>query len=119
MLLEKHRTFAAINEALDWPRTDSRLSRIKNANTRTDRDGKVFQMGDAIAREIEAKLGLPLGHMDTPLTYAEIYGEDDPRAKVMLLMEAMPSSEWATVVRLLDALAQPAAEVSQKVSNGK
>ena len=107
MLLEKHGTFAAINEALEWPRTDSRLSRIRNANTRTDRDGKVFQMGDGIAREIEEKLKLPEGWMDTPPTYAELHGEEDPRTKVLQLMESMEASEWARVVRLVDALAQP------------
>ena len=106
-LLEKFGTFAAINEALEWPRTDSRLSRIKNANARTDRDGKVYQMGDAIAREIEQKLGYPEGWMDTPPSYAEIHKAEDPRAMVMALMEAMPASEWSTVVRLVDALAQP------------
>lgn len=114
-LLKKYSTYAALNDALGWTRTDSKLSRIKNANTRTDRDGKVFQMGDAIAREIETKLGLEEGWMDTPLSYSEIHNEEDPRALVMSLMEAMPSSEWATVVRLVDALAQPA----PKAANGQ
>ena len=68
MLLRKYGTFAAMNEALGWPRTDSRLSRIKNANARTDRGGKIFQMGDAIARELEGTLGLEEGWMDTPPT---------------------------------------------------
>lgn len=106
-LLEKFGTYAAINEALEWPRTDSRLSRIKNANARTDRNGKVYQMGDAIAREIEQKLGFPEGWMDTPLSFAETHNAEDPRAMVLALMEAMPASEWSTVVRLVDALAQP------------
>ena len=65
-------------------------------------------MGDATAREIEEKLSLGLGWMDTPPTYAELHaGEEDPRTKVMLLMEAMPPDQWATVVRLVDAVAQP------------
>lgn len=110
MLLDKYGTFAAINEALEWPRTDSRLSRIRNANVRTDRDGKVFQMGDTIAREIEGKLGLPEGWMDTPPSYTDLHGDNDPRTKVLQLMENMPASEWATVVRLVDALAQPVVE---------
>lgn len=109
ILLDKHKTFAALNEALEWPRTDSRLSRIKNANVRTDREGKVFNMGDAIAREIEKKLNLEEGWMDTPPTYFELHGLEDPRAKVLELMEHMPQSEWATVVRLVDAIAQPPA----------
>lgn len=114
LLLKRHGTFAAMNEALQWPRTDSRLSRIRNANARTDRSGKVFQMGDALAREIEQKLSLPEGWMDTPPTYAEIHNDEDPRAKVLQLMEGMPESEWATVVRLVDALAKPA----PKAANG-
>jgi hypothetical protein len=65
-------------------------------------------MGDAMAREIEATLGLENGWMDTPPTYAEIHGEDDPRTRMMLLMESMPPDQWATAVRLVDALAQPA-----------
>lgn len=66
-----------------------------------------YTMGDETAREIEAKLNLPHGWMDTPPSYAEIHGEDDQRAKVQQLMEAMPPEQWATAVRLLDALAQP------------
>ena len=108
LLLKEHGSFAELNEKLSWPRTDSRLSRIKNQNARTDRDGKVFQMGSPMAREIETSLGLETGWMDTPLTWAESLGQEDPRAKVMLLMEAMPPDQWATAVRLLDALAQPA-----------
>lgn len=108
LLLKEHGSFAELNEKLGWPRTDSRLSRIKNQNARTDRDGKVFQMGSPMAREIEASLGLETGWMDTPITWADSLGQEDPRAKVMLLMEAMPPDQWATAVRLLDALAQPA-----------
>jgi hypothetical protein len=65
-------------------------------------------MGDAMAREIEEKLSLPVGWMDTPPSYLEINGDNDPRTKVMQLMEAMPPDQWQTAVRLLDALAQPA-----------
>lgn len=107
VLLKKYESFAELNEKLSWPRADSRLSRIKNQNSRTDRDGKVFQMGSPMAREIETSLGLETGWMDTPLTYAEMHGQEDPRTKVMQLMEAMPPDQWATAVRLLDALAQP------------
>jgi hypothetical protein len=46
--------------------------------------------------------------MDTPPTYAEIQGGDDPRAKVLQIMENIPADQWATAVRLLDALTQPA-----------
>lgn len=98
---------ADLNEALGYERTHSQLARIKNKNQRSDRPGKFFAMGDDQAREIEKKLSLDVGWMDTPPSYAELHGEDDPRTKVMLLMEAMPPDQWSTAVRLLDALAQP------------
>ncbi len=107
MLLEKHGSFAKLNEALGWTRTDSRLSRIKNQNQRTDRDGKTFQMGSPMARSIEAALKLPVGWMDTAPTYDELQGADDPRARILKIMENMPAEQWNTAVRLLDALAQP------------
>ena len=108
MLIKKHGgKIANLNEALGYERTHSQLARIRNKNMRTDRPGKFYVMGDEQAREIEEKLSLGLGWMDTPPSYAELHGEDDPRAKVMLLMEGMPPDQWATVVRLVDAVAQP------------
>lgn len=98
---------ANLNEALGYERTHSQLARIRNKNQRTDRPGKFYIMGDEQAREIEQKLSLAVGWMDTPPTYTELHGEDDPRTKVMLLMESMPPDQWATAVRLLDALTQP------------
>ncbi|WP_157826901.1 hypothetical protein [Macromonas nakdongensis] len=97
-----------LNEALGWARADPKLTQIKNNNKRPGRDA-TYQMGDAMAREIEEKLGLERGWMDNPPTYAEIHGEEDPRTKVLLLMEHLPPDQWQTAVRLLDALAQPAA----------
>lgn len=93
----------------------SGLSRILNANIRHERGGVPYVMGSQMARDIEQKLDLPTGFMDTPLSYAELHNEEDPRALVMSLMEAMPSSEWATVVRLVDAIAQP----DPKAANGE
>jgi hypothetical protein len=108
MLIKKHDgKLANLNEALGLERNHAQLARIRNNNARTDRPGKTFAMGDAQAREIEEKLSLGLGWMDTPPSYSEMNGEEDPRAKVLLLMEAMPSDQWATVVRLVDAIAQP------------
>lgn len=75
-------------------------------------------MGSPMAREIEAALNLPIGWMDTPLTCAELHGEDDPRTKAMQLMEALPPDQWATAVRLLDALAQPAATRANGTTGG-
>ena len=108
LLIKRHDgKLANLNEALGLLRTASQLARIRNRNARTDRPGKFYEMGDDQAREIEERLSLDRGWMDTPLTCAELHGEDDPRAKVMLLMESMPPDQWATVVRLVDAVAQP------------
>jgi len=107
MLITKHGIIADLNEALGWARTDSRVSRIKNANARTDRDGKVFQMGDAMAREIETALKLPDGWMDTPPTYADLHEADDPISKAVTLLQAMEPDARYQAVRLLGALAQP------------
>ncbi len=109
MLIKQHGgKLANLNEALGYERTHAKLSRIRNMNKRTDRPGKAFAMGDQQAREIEQKLSLDHGWMDTPPSYLEIHGEQDPRTKVMLLMEAMPPDQWPTAVRLLGALTQPA-----------
>ncbi|MFZ2309619.1 MAG: hypothetical protein WAW73_09390 [Rhodoferax sp.] len=107
MLIKSHGSIAALNEAIGWVRTDPKLAQIRNGNVRSGRS-KPHQMGDAMAREIETTLSLGLGWMDTPPSYAELHGEEDPRTKVLLLMESMPPDQWPTAVRLLDALAQPA-----------
>lgn len=108
ILIARHGSIAALNEALRWPRADSRLSRIKNANTRTDRDGKVFQMGDNIAREIEEALALETGWMDTPPTLAEQFGHSEPLDKMAELMAVMEPEMQYKVVRMVAALSQPA-----------
>lgn len=114
LLKDKHGTWADLNVAIGWTRTDPRLSQIQSGSIRSDR-GTPYVMGDPTARQIEIALGLPEGWMDTPLSYSEIHSKEDPRALVMSLMEAMPPSEWATVVRLVDAIAQP----DPKAANGE
>jgi hypothetical protein len=100
MLIKRFGSIAELNTELGWTRTDPKLALVRNANKRQDRK-KPHQMGDAMAREIEQKLSLDVGWMDTPPNYAELHGEEDPRTKVMLLMEAMPPDQWSTAVRLL------------------
>lgn len=95
---------SALNEAVGWPRTDARLNRIKSRVKRGDRDGKFFEMGDNIAREIEQALKLPEGWMDTPPTYTEIHGEDDPLSKAIMVMENMTKEQQHLAVRLIAAL---------------
>lgn len=107
MLKKQYQTWAHLNDALGWERTSARLSQIFNQTARKDR-GTTYEMGDPTAREIEKTLGLDIGWMDTPPTYAELHGENDPRAKAMLMMEGLPPDQWDTALRLLGALAQPA-----------
>ncbi len=99
-------SLANLNEALGLDRTDATLSQIRT-RAKHSKTGKPRVMGDDLARKIEERLGLEQGWMDTPPTYAEMHGEEDARTKVMQLMEAMPPDQWATVVRLVDAIAQP------------
>ena len=109
ILIKQYGSVAALNTALGWARTDPKLAQIKNANPRPGRD-KPYQMGDAMAREMEEKLGLERGWMDTPPSYQELHGQHDPRSKVMAMMESMPPDQWDTALRLLDALAKPASK---------
>lgn len=110
MLIKKHGAIADLNEALGWSRTDPRISRIRNANVRTDRDGKVFQMGDAMARGIETTLRLEEGWMDTPPNYADLSDNpNDPISKAVDLLQAMEPEARYQALRLLGALAEPSA----------
>ena len=65
ILIDKHGTLAALNEALGLARTDATLSQIKNKSAHS-KTGTPRCMGDPLARRIEEKLGLQLGWMDTP-----------------------------------------------------
>lgn len=62
-------------------------------------------MGDATAREIETKLGLPTGWMDTPLGH-EVLEEPGTRQLLDLFGQLTPDDR-AKAVRLLDALVEP------------
>ena len=107
MLIKKHGSIADLNEAIGWSRTDPRISRVRNANVRTDRSGKVFQMGDAMARGIEVALKLEEGWMDTPPTYSELTGGTDAMSKMQELMASMEPEMQYQAVRLVGALPQP------------
>jgi hypothetical protein len=106
MLIKRYGRLADLNEALGYERNATKLARLRNANARSDRPGKVFQMGDPQAREIEQKLGLERGWMDTPPGYEEL---GDHRIRhVAKLMEAMPEWQRDQAVKIVDTLAQPA-----------
>lgn len=111
ILVSQSGSMAELCQKLGYARTETAtLTRILNANIRHDRDGKPYNMGGPMARQIEEKLNLESGWMDTPPSYAELHGENDVRAKAMAIIEQMPPEQWATALRLLDALAQPAAK---------
>lgn len=110
-LIKKHGSIAELNNALGWARTDSRLSRIRNENQRTDRAGKVFQMGDPMAREIERTLDLPEGWMDTPDSYDQL---ETPADKAKAMIMAMEPEQQYQALRLLDALTEPTRAVVNK-----
>lgn len=108
MLIKRFKSAAALNSALGWTRTDPKIAQIRNANIRPDPQ-KPYQMGDAMAREIENTLLLERGWMDTPPTLSEQYGHDDSRVKIQHMVQQMPPEDWPTAVRLLSALQRPEA----------
>lgn len=113
MLIAQHGgKIANLNERLGYERTATKLARLRNANVRHERAGKPYQMGDAQAREIEDKLGLERGWMDTPPGYPDM--TDTRISQALKLMEAMPEWQRDQAVKILDTLAQPPA----KVGNG-
>lgn len=105
-LVEKYGSIADLNQAIGWARTDPKLSQIKNNNKRPGRDAS-YQMGDAMAREIEERLGLERGWLDNPASEAERDGVMGKRQKVEELMRSMSDDQLAVALRLLDALAKP------------
>lgn len=108
MLVKKYEgSLAKLNEALGMVRTDATLSQIRTQAPHS-KTGKPRVMGDDMARKIEERLALEEGWMDTPPTYAELHGEHDPRVQLMHAMDHLPSDQWPTALRLIDALAKPA-----------
>jgi hypothetical protein len=107
ILHKRYQSWAELNVAIGWERTNARLSQVHSGTLRSDR-GTPYVMGDETARHVEQALQLPAGWMDTPLTYADIHGTDSPLAKAMLLMENMDPWTLSQALKVLDALAQPA-----------
>lgn len=106
MLIQRHGKLADFNEAMGYERNTAKFSRLRRAHARKERPGKAYLMGDAVAREIEDKLKLPTGWMDTPPTYAELH-PDDRIAHALAIMEAMSPYQLDQAVRVLDSLAEP------------
>ncbi|MFN7725172.1 MAG: hypothetical protein ACK5QH_08895 [Rubrivivax sp.] len=113
MLVNRHGSVAELNRAIGRESNWARLYQIYNRSIRSDR-GTPFVMGDDTAREIEAKLSLEEGWMDTPPTYNEVHGPEDPRTKAILLLEQMSPEQAQVATRLLTAIAEP----EKKQGNG-
>jgi hypothetical protein len=107
LLKKKYGRWSVLNEALGWDKTNTRLSQIHSGTLRSDR-GTPYMMGDETAREIEQKLGLENGWMDTPPSLAEQFGHSEPLDKMAALMAAMEPEMQYKVVRMVAALSQPA-----------
>lgn len=95
LLRDKYKTWGDFNEAIGWPRTDPRLSQIHSQSIRSGR-GTPFVMGDSTARHIEAKLGLVVGWMDTPPSYAEL--DPDPMIADLLQVARQLREENRTYI---------------------
>ena len=108
MLIDRHGKLADFNEAMGYERTESKFSRLRNASARSDRPGKAHLMGDAVAREIEEKMKLPTGWMDTPPSYSEL-NPDDRIGRAVLVMEKMTPYQLDQAVRVIATLAEPPA----------
>lgn len=91
-LIEQHGAIADLNVALGWARTDPKLSQIKNANKRPGRGEAIYQMGDAMAREIEEKLGLARGWMDNPPRSDQAFAAIDGASSERFDQAAQPSA---------------------------
>lgn len=107
MLYAKYGKWASLNEALGWEKTNARLSQIHSGTLRSDR-GTPYTMGDDTAREIEQKLSLPTGWMDTPPSLAEQFGHSPALDKMAALMATMEPEMQYRVVRMVGELTQPA-----------
>ena len=117
MLVDQHNGMANLCECLGYARNEtSTLTRILNGNVRHDRGGKPYNMGEPLAREIEEKLGLPVGWMDTPPTYEELDPMISELVKVArTLREENRNDELAHLVRVGHTFVEP----HPKAANGK
>jgi hypothetical protein len=113
MLVEQHggekNGMANLCEALGLARNNTAgLTRILNANLRHDRDGEAYELGSKKAREIESKLRLAVGWMDTPTSLAVQFGGTGPIDKLAEILAVMEPEMQCKVVRMVAALNEPA-----------
>lgn len=107
LLKEKYGRWVDLNAALGWEATNARLSQIHSGTLRSDR-GTPYTMGDDTAREIEKKLGLETGWMDTPPSPIDTYGMTAPLERMAALFAVMEPEMQYKVVRMVAALNEQA-----------
>ena len=110
MLIARYGKLADFNEAMGYERNTAKFARLRRAHERKERPGKAYLMGDAVAREIEEKMKLPTGWMDTPPTHSEL-NPDDRISRALLVMEKMTPYQLDQAVRVLATLAEPPREL--------
>jgi hypothetical protein len=107
MLVEQHGSMANLCQALGYARNETAtLTRIVNGNLRHDRDGKPYNMGGPMARQIEETLKLPAGWMDTP-PGNEYTTNDERIQRVIRVMEAMPDWQVDQALKIIDTITEP------------
>ena len=112
MLIHKYGSVAKLNRELGWEETNSRLYQIHNRSIRSDR-GTPYEMGDPTAREIESKLGLDVGWMDTPPTYEEL--DPDPQIAHLIAIARQlkvqeRGADLAHLIQISDTFLEPPAK---------
>lgn len=109
-LVKEHGSMANLCEKLGYARTETAtLTRILNGNIRHDRGGKAYNMGGPMARQIEEKLDLPLGYMDTPPALE--YSPESEKIRLMVkAMEAMPEWQLNLAMKIITSIDEPPAK---------
>ncbi len=110
---------ANLCQLLGYARNDTaKLTRIMNANVRHERGGKTYNMGDALAREIERKLGLERGWMDNPEN-AYLKALEDPSIMAAALSMQQGSAELRpAIARMVAAAVEPIATTDPAQKHG-
>lgn len=117
MLVAKYGSVANVNRALGWEETNGRLYQIHNRSVRSDR-GTTYEMGDGTAREIEEKLNLDEGWMDTPPTYEEL--DRDPRvARLLAVAKTLREQNRNDELEQFVAIGHTFVEPPARRSNGE
>lgn len=105
MLVQKHGSVSGLANATGGKPSETALRQVLSEQKRSER-GTTYVVGDLVARRLEKALKLPEGWMDTPPSYAEIHGLDDPVSKALMVMESMTKEQQHLAVRLIATLDQ-------------